>query len=72
MHLLSGGHPVLDQHRQRQPIPTTHVHADHHVASRPYGAGLPGAELSGLDIANYNAPTQTVIAGPADAVNRAL
>ncbi|MFJ3977841.1 ACP S-malonyltransferase [Streptomyces sp. NPDC090021] len=28
--------------------------------------------LSDLDIANYNAPTQTVIAGPADSVNRAL
>ncbi|UUU28508.1 ACP S-malonyltransferase [Streptomyces sp. CA-210063] len=33
---------------------------------------LRDAELSGLDIANYNAPTQTVVAGPADAVNRAL
>ncbi|WP_030587731.1 ACP S-malonyltransferase [Streptomyces anulatus] len=33
---------------------------------------LRDSELSGLDIANYNAPTQTVIAGPADAVNRAL
>ncbi|MEU2850158.1 ACP S-malonyltransferase [Streptomyces syringium] len=28
--------------------------------------------LAELDIANYNAPTQTVIAGPAEAVNRAL
>ncbi|MEV6566630.1 ACP S-malonyltransferase [Streptomyces kronopolitis] len=27
---------------------------------------------SDVDIANYNAPTQTVIAGPADSVNRAL
>ncbi|MFI6209901.1 acyltransferase domain-containing protein [Streptomyces sp. NPDC051041] len=33
---------------------------------------LRDSELSGLDIANCNAPTQTVIAGPADAVNRAL
>ncbi|WP_433854483.1 ACP S-malonyltransferase [Streptomyces kronopolitis] len=28
--------------------------------------------FSDVDIANYNAPTQTVIAGPADSVNRAL
>ncbi|WP_420119300.1 ACP S-malonyltransferase [Micromonospora sp.] len=29
-------------------------------------------ELSDVDIANYNAPTQTVVAGPADAVARAV
>ncbi|WP_329110184.1 ACP S-malonyltransferase [Micromonospora sp. NBC_01699] len=33
---------------------------------------LDDADLSEVDIANYNAPTQTVIAGPAEAINRAL
>ncbi|MEV4432744.1 ACP S-malonyltransferase [Streptomyces sp. NPDC049585] len=33
---------------------------------------LADAGLDDIDIANYNAPTQTVIAGPAESVNRAL
>ncbi|QIZ00513.1 hypothetical protein HEP87_50400 [Streptomyces sp. S1D4-11] len=37
--VLSGGHPVLHQHRQRQPVPATHAHVGHRRNSRlAYGA----------------------------------
>lgn len=49
VHLCGGGHPVLDQHRQRQPVPTTGVDVRHRrlprtatplpVGRRAYEAG---------------------------------
>ncbi|PWJ02952.1 hypothetical protein DKG34_35730 [Streptomyces sp. NWU49] len=49
MHLCGGGHPVLDQYRQRQPVPTAGVDVCHRglppaaaplrVGRRAYGTG---------------------------------